>query len=55
MTKESLITIMELLSAVEIGPITTPNFEAKLEKLLKLKKEVEEALSGTADTTNTTK
>lgn len=55
MTKESLITIMELLSAVEIGPITTPNFEAKLEKLLKLKKEVEEALNGDTNITDTVK
>lgn len=55
MTKESLITIMELLSSIQLGPITTPDFEIKLQKLLNLKKEVEEALSGTADTTNTTK
>lgn len=53
MTRESLITVMELLSVLQLGPITTPDFEQKVAKLLKLKREVEEALNGNADTPNT--
>lgn len=45
MKKESLILIMELLSSVYVGKVTDPEFETKTNRLLKLKKDVEQELA----------
>lgn len=43
-SKESLLTIVEILSTIQIGSVFAPEFDTRLQKLQKLKSEVLKAL-----------